>query len=209
MGIGDTAESALLGLVFCATAWARWADDASINAETNISVVLHTADPGDDGAQDTNETSYLPYARTSVARSPAGWRLLSAVSPDISGVISPVNNIDFPVVVAGSPVQSLTHFSVAGASGGAGAPIPVERRHLAHPGNHARWPQAPTWIGERHHVGLIAWRGMPWPARGQGIRAGKIVLHSDSRTWSRVDGFTADARRFPRLPVLLMTPPTS
>src|SRR5262247_1740772 len=69
MSISDTTENAILNLVFRAVAWANYADNAATTPETNIIVALHTADPGDAGAQNTTESAYTNYARVNVLRS--------------------------------------------------------------------------------------------------------------------------------------------
>ena len=73
MSISNTAESAIMKLVFQAIAWANYADNAAVSPETSIAVALHTADPGDAGTLATNEVAYTGYARVNVARSVSGW----------------------------------------------------------------------------------------------------------------------------------------
>jgi len=41
----------------------------------NIYISLHTADPGETGNQSTSEATYTSYARTTVARTSAGWSI--------------------------------------------------------------------------------------------------------------------------------------
>jgi len=53
MSISNTAESAILQLVFNATTWANYAINATSSPQTNIDVALHTADPGDSGTAAT------------------------------------------------------------------------------------------------------------------------------------------------------------
>jgi hypothetical protein len=113
MSISDTTENAILNLIFRATAWANYADNAASSPETNIVVALHTADPGDTGTMSTNETTYTSYARVNVARS-TGWTVSSA------GSTNPAAQIDFPAGTGGS--GTVTHFAV-GKSGGGTSPI--------------------------------------------------------------------------------------
>ena len=68
MGIADATENALLLLIFNATTWANYANNASASPETNIVIAGHTADPGDAGAQNTSELAYSSYARVNVLR---------------------------------------------------------------------------------------------------------------------------------------------
>src|SRR5215831_8330952 len=91
MSIADVTEVAILNLVFSATTWANYAQNAATTPETNIIVALHTADPGDAGAQNTSEAAYTNYARQNVARS-TGWTAASGTT----NYVSPVANIDFP-----------------------------------------------------------------------------------------------------------------
>jgi hypothetical protein len=63
MSISDTTETAIMALIFNATAWANYADNAAGTPQTNVAVALHTADPGDGGTQSTSEVTYTSYAR--------------------------------------------------------------------------------------------------------------------------------------------------
>lgn len=113
MSLADVTENALLALIFNATAWANYADNAATTPQTNIAVALHTADPGDAGTQSTSETTYTTYARVSVARTTGGFPAPSA------GSISPAANIDFPTGNGGSGTVSF--FSTGKTGGGASA----------------------------------------------------------------------------------------
>lgn len=104
MSIGNTTENAILALVFNATAWANYADNASSTPQTNIGVSLHTGDPGEAGDATTSEVTYTSYTRVNVARTSGGWTV-SANS------VSPVANIDFPAGTGGS--GTVTHFATA------------------------------------------------------------------------------------------------
>lgn len=112
MSISNATESAILRLIFNATAWANYADNAATSPETNIPVALHTADPGDAGSMSTSEIAYTSYARVNVARSTGGWT-------ESAGSVSPVANIDFPAGTGGS--GTATHFSTGKSGGGAAA----------------------------------------------------------------------------------------
>ena len=113
MSISDTTENAILNLIFSATLWANYAQNASASPETNIVVGLHTADPADGGTMSTSESAYGSYARQNVARS-TGWSTASA------GSVSPAANIDFPA--SGGAGTTITHWST-GKSGGGATPI--------------------------------------------------------------------------------------
>ena len=110
MSKSDTFENDLLKLIFNATAIANIADNAASSPLTNLYVALHTADPGEAGAQSTNEVTYTSYARVAVARTSGGWTVTSSS-------VSPVANIDFPAGTGGS--GTATYFSVGVASSGA------------------------------------------------------------------------------------------
>lgn len=112
MSISNTSETAILSLIFNATAWANYADNAASSPQTNIHVGLNTADPGDAGDMSTNEATYTSYARVNVARSSGGWSVSG-------GSVSPVSNIDFPAGTGGS--GTVTHFSTGKTGGGAAA----------------------------------------------------------------------------------------
>lgn len=115
MSISDTTESALLALIFNATAWANYADNAATTPQTNIHTALHTADPGDSGTMSTSETTYTSYARTNVARTSGGW----AVSGTAPTQVVPVATIAFPAGTGGS--GTVTHFSTGKTGGGTAA----------------------------------------------------------------------------------------
>ena len=112
MSIADTTETAIMALIFNATAWANYADNAASSPQTNIHVGLHTADPTDSGTMSSSEAAYTSYARVNVARSAGGWTVTG-------GSVSPVANIDFPAGTGGS--GTVTHFSTGKTGGGAAA----------------------------------------------------------------------------------------
>jgi len=115
MAISGTTEQAILALIYNATAWANYADNAAGTPQTNIAVALHTADPGTGGTQATSEVVYTSYARASVARSTGGWTV-SGTGP---ASCSPVSNITFPAGTGGS--GTVTNFSTGKTGGGATA----------------------------------------------------------------------------------------
>jgi len=110
MGISNATETALLALIYNATAWANIADNAASSPITQVAVALHTADPGDAGSMSTSEAAYTSYARVNVNRNSGGW----TVSGD---TVVPAANIDFPVGTGGS--GSVTYFSTGKTGGGA------------------------------------------------------------------------------------------
>ena len=107
-------EDNLLKLIFNATAWSNI---ATSTGASSLWISLHTADPGISGTQSTSETSYTGYARVSVARSTAGWSIISANA-------LPINPITFGTCTAGgsaaSPVATITFFGVGLSQTGTG-----------------------------------------------------------------------------------------
>ena len=114
-GFSDTTENAILALIFNATAWGNYADNAATSPQTQIAVGLNTADPGDAGNMSTSEVTYTSYARVNVARTSGGW----AVSGTSPTTVNPVANISFPAGTGGS--GTVTNFSVGKTGGGAAA----------------------------------------------------------------------------------------
>lgn len=112
MSFSDTTETAIMSLIFNATAWANYADNAATAPQTNIHVGLATADPTDTGDMSSSEATYTSYARVNVARTAGGWTVTG-------GSVSPVANIDFPAGTGGT--GTVTHFSTGKTGGGAAA----------------------------------------------------------------------------------------
>jgi hypothetical protein len=113
MSMSDDLENNLLKLIFNATAWANYADNAAGTPQTNIHCALHTGDPGDAGTMSTSEAAYTSYARVNVARTSGGWTVTAAS-------VSPAAAISFPAGTGGS--GTVTHFST-GKTGGGTTPI--------------------------------------------------------------------------------------
>jgi hypothetical protein len=95
MTIANVTESAILKLIFNATAWANYADNAASTPQTNVGVALHTGDPGEGGDATTTEVTYTSYTRVNVARTTGGWT-------ETSGSVSPNAAIVFPAGTGGS-----------------------------------------------------------------------------------------------------------
>lgn len=104
MSKGNNTENNILLLIFNATTWNDIAQNDTTSPAANLSVALHTADPGEAGTQLTNETAYTGYARVNVARTAGGWTVTG-------NSVSPTANIDFGECTA-SPGAAITHFSV-------------------------------------------------------------------------------------------------
>jgi hypothetical protein len=116
MAIAGATETAILQLIFNATAWANYADNAASTPQTSVSIALHTADPGTGGTMQTSEVAYTGYARSSVVRTTAGWTVTGAGPASCS----PVASINFPNGTGGS--GTVTNFSTGKTIAGA-API--------------------------------------------------------------------------------------
>ncbi len=115
MSLSNTAEAALLDLLFLNTDWANIGDASGLqNSATagSFYIALHTADPTEAGDQTSNEIAYTSYARVAVARSGAGWRRSGST-------ISNAALVQFPQCTGSS--GTATHFSIGTASSGAGS----------------------------------------------------------------------------------------
>lgn len=105
----------ILKLVFHATAIAGLADNDATSPLTQLSVALHTADPGIGGNQSTSECAYTGYARLLVTRDASGWGI---AGDDTTGwTVKPAALLAFGQCTAGS--ETATHASVGIAGSGA------------------------------------------------------------------------------------------
>lgn len=116
MSMSDTTENAVLALIFNATAWANYADNAATTPQTNIQLALHTADPTDSGTMASSEITYTSYARATAARTTGGWTV-SGTGPTQAALAAAVS---FAAGTGGS--GTATYFST-GKTGGGGAAI--------------------------------------------------------------------------------------
>lgn len=104
MSFGNTTENDICLLLFNATA-------LSWDANTNLYVSLHTADPGEGGSQTTSEATYTSYARVTVARSGSGWTVSGNTATNAA-------LIQFPQATGGS--NTITYVAIGTASSGTG-----------------------------------------------------------------------------------------
>lgn len=104
MSIGNTTENDICLLLFNGTA-------LSWNANTDLYVSLHTADPGEGGNQTTSEANYTSYARVAVARTSGGWTVSSNTATNAA-------LIQFPQATGGS--NTITYVAIGTASSGTG-----------------------------------------------------------------------------------------
>lgn len=114
MSATNAFETALLALIFNNTDLANVGDAAGLQNSAAAGVFyvsLHTADPGETGAQNTSEATYTGYARVSVARSAGGWT--------VSGNnVSNAAAVTFGTCTAGA--NAITHFGIGSDVSGAG-----------------------------------------------------------------------------------------
>lgn len=104
MSKSNTTENDFMLYTFNATAF-------SWNANANLYVAFHTADPGEAGNQSTSEANYTGYARVAVPRTSGGWTVTGNQAVNAALV-------QFPQCTAGS--NTLTYVSVGTLSSGAG-----------------------------------------------------------------------------------------
>ena len=107
MSATNAFETSINGLIFNNTDAANVGDAAGLQnsaAAGSFYVSLHTADPGEAGAQNTTETAYTGYARIAVARSGAGWTVAGATASNAAEVL-------FGVCTA-VPGAAVTHFGL-------------------------------------------------------------------------------------------------
>lgn len=96
MSKGNTTENDVIKKLFHAV-------ELSWDAETDLDIHLHTADPGEGGTSATNECTYGSYALQTVLRDATGW--------DVSGnQASNDDLIQFPQCSSGS--ETITHVSI-------------------------------------------------------------------------------------------------
>lgn len=103
MSASDNGEGDILKYVF-KSGGDPWSADA------NFYIGLHTGDPGEAGAQTTNEATYTSYARVAVSRT-TGFSVSANVAYNLA-------SIAFPAATGGS--NTITHFSVGTTATGAG-----------------------------------------------------------------------------------------
>jgi len=114
MSMSNAFETEILDLIFNNAAIANVGDAGGLQPSAtagSLYVSLHSADPGEAGAQTTNEVAYTNYARVAVARSGAGWT--------VSG--NTANNaalVQFPQ--CGASGATATYVGVGTLSAGAG-----------------------------------------------------------------------------------------
>lgn len=107
-------ENRLLSLVFLNQAVTGIGDSSGLQGSAVSGVLylsLHTADPSESGQQNTYETTYGGYQRTSITRATSSWTLAS-------GSISNAQTITLAQCTSGE--QTLTHFGLGTSPSGSG-----------------------------------------------------------------------------------------
>lgn len=110
MSKSNAAETAILALIFNATAWADVAENDASSPATQLYVALYTSDPGEAGAANTNEAAYTNYTRVAVNRNSGGWTVSGNNATNAA-------EIAFPE--CGASGATVTHFGVCLGSSGA------------------------------------------------------------------------------------------
>jgi hypothetical protein len=114
MSATNTFETSLLGLIFTNVAAANVGDAGGLQPSATAGVFwisLHTASPGEAGAQNTTEAAYGSYARQDEARNTTQWTVTNNTADND-------NAITFPAATSGSETE--TDFGIGSASTAAG-----------------------------------------------------------------------------------------
>lgn len=112
MSKGATFTNDLLLLLFNGTGIANIADNAASSPATVFYAALHTADPGENGNQATNEVAYTGgYARVAINRNSGGFTVSG-------GTVNLTSAVNFAKCTGGT--ATATHFSLGMASSGTG-----------------------------------------------------------------------------------------
>lgn len=118
-GKTDSHENSLLLLLFNNTTYAKIGDATGIVGSTvagSLYFGLHTADPTEEGVQNTSECTYTGYLRVAKARSGAGFTVTA-------GSVVPASAVTFPVGSGGS--GTATHFGIGCSTIAGGAADPL------------------------------------------------------------------------------------
>lgn len=114
MSFSNDLENQLMLLLFNNTDITLIGDAGGLRGSVSagsLYVSLHTADPGEGGAQNTSEATYTSYARVAVVRSGSGWTIST-------NTVTNAAEIAFPTCTGGS--NTITHFGIGTSSAGAG-----------------------------------------------------------------------------------------
>lgn len=117
MSKGNTFENELLAHILENADIALIGDATGLRgsaAAGSLHFALHTADPGEAGAQNTSEVAYTGYARAAISRAPASWDIVGDGTATLAAILSFPQRTD-----AGVPVTA-THFSLGTSATGTG-----------------------------------------------------------------------------------------
>ena len=117
MSMTDALELAWLAHYFTNTAIANVGDASGLQPAATVGslyISLHTADPGETGSQNTNETTFTNYVRVAVPRNVTNWTT-SGTSPT-----QVANALAITFAQCGASGATLTHFGIGFSSSGAG-----------------------------------------------------------------------------------------
>lgn len=98
MSKGNTTENDLVLFYFNNTAMPTYG--------SNITLNLHTADPGEGGSAATNVATYTSYTSVNVSRDNSGWSVSN-------GKASNIALVQFPKCTGVSDDQTITHLSMS------------------------------------------------------------------------------------------------
>lgn len=111
-GKTDVFENDILKLIFHGTAIANIADNAAASPLTALYISLHTSDPTDAAAGQTdNEATHTGYARVALNRNSGAWTITG-------NQVVPVATVTFGECSAGT--ESITHVGIGTAASGTG-----------------------------------------------------------------------------------------
>lgn len=110
MSKGNTTENDLLLLIFNKTL-PSYLGSLSTTGNTDLYLALHSSDPGEGGAQNTNEVAYTNYTRIAVARTSGGWTVSGNQASNTALV-------QFPQ--CGASGATVSHVSIGTLDAGAG-----------------------------------------------------------------------------------------
>jgi hypothetical protein len=112
--LGNLSATALLKLLFQNIPFDDIGDSDGLQpsaAAGQFYVALHSADPGPNGSQATNEVAYTGYARVGVVRSAAGFSVVGNVVTNAAPIV-------FPPCTGGSSVGLWFSFGTLGTGAG-------------------------------------------------------------------------------------------
>ena len=115
MTTSNSAETAILNLIFANQNWANIGNNGGLRGSTvdgHFYISLHTADPGEAGSQNTSEATYTSYSRVQIDRTSAAWTISGNSATN-------VNPITFPISTGGG-TNIITHFGIGTDSTGVG-----------------------------------------------------------------------------------------